>query len=71
MNRFNPKKLQNSKWTATQPSNKERHFIVTSLERDDEDVIIGCVLEAVLTKNAYQMNLEALKDEEQWSLGWK
>ncbi len=60
-----------SRSRATQPSNKERHFIVTSLERDDEDVIIGCILESVLTKNTYQMSLEALKDEEQWSLGWK
>ena len=28
---LNPKKLKHSKWTAVQPHNKEKHFIVTRL----------------------------------------
>jgi len=31
MNRINPKKLQHSKWTAVQPRNKEKHFLVTAV----------------------------------------
>ena len=31
MNRFNPRKLRLSKWTACQPENCEKHFLVTDL----------------------------------------
>lgn len=31
VNKFNPKKLLNSKWTALNPQNKELHFIVVKL----------------------------------------
>ena len=31
MNKVNPKKLLNSKWTAQTPQNKEKHFIVTNI----------------------------------------
>ena len=71
MNRFNPKKLLNSKWTASAPQNKELHFIVTELLRDEDEVITGCVLEAVMTKNSYPMTLSELKNSENWLLGWQ
>ena len=71
MNRFNPNKLLISKWTATKPENKELHFIVTQLIRDDEEIITGCVLESVITKNAYSLGLEELKNAENWLMGWK
>ena len=61
MNRFNPKKLLNSKWTAAQPENKELHFIVIKLIKNEDETITGCVIEAVMTKNNYQLTLEALK----------
>ena len=32
--RLNPRKLLLSKWTAAQPQNRERHFLVTALIRD-------------------------------------
>ena len=37
MNRLNPDKLLQSKWTAVTPKNRERHFIVTRLIRDEQD----------------------------------
>ncbi|MGO1500784.1 MAG: TIGR02450 family Trp-rich protein [Marinobacter sp.] len=40
MNNFNPKKLLNSKWTAVNPVNKEKHFLVTELEINEEDNVV-------------------------------
>ena len=71
MNRFNPKKLLNSKWTATQPANKELHFIVAKLTRDEDENITGCELEAIMTKNSYQMTLAELQNDDNWVIGWK
>jgi len=70
MNRFNPNKLLNSKWTATKPQDKELHFIATKLLRNDDETITGCVLEAVMTKNSYSLTLQELKNAENWLLGW-
>lgn len=70
MNTFNPKKLLNSKWTAVKPVNKERHFIVTELVKD-EDTIIGCVLEAIINHHTYTMQLADLKASDDWQIGWK
>ena len=54
MNRINPEKLLLSKWTALKPENKERHFIITKLLRNDDEKIIACELEAVINKNSYE-----------------
>ena len=70
-NQINPSKLLRSKWTAVKPENKELHFIVTKLIRDDEEVIIACELEAVINKNTYQIDWTLLKDKTQWLMGWK
>lgn len=71
MNKFNPKKLLNSKWTAVNPIGKECHFIVTELLKDDVEKITGCVLEAVINNKTYPTDLALLKDSEQWKIGWK
>ncbi|MBO6198792.1 MAG: TIGR02450 family Trp-rich protein, partial [Psychrobacter sp.] len=42
MNKINPKKLLNSKWTAVKPTNKEKHFLVTEIEFDEEGLVISC-----------------------------
>ena len=31
MNRINPAKLLHSKWTAVEPKNKEKHFLVVEV----------------------------------------
>lgn len=71
MNKINPKKLLNSKWTATTPNNKEKHFIVTEVEFDEEDIVISCCLEAVMSKRATEINWQDLKDSTSWLQGWK
>lgn len=70
MNRINPGKLLMSKWTAVHPQGKERHFLVTRLIRDEDDVIIACELEAVISKNSYEMDWRKLKDDKYWKTGW-
>lgn len=71
MNLINPEKLLHSKWTSTQPKNKELHFIVTKLIRDENDTIIGCELEAVLTRKIYTIDWKCLKEAQQWRFGWQ
>jgi tryptophan-rich hypothetical protein len=70
VNRINPGKLLLSKWTAVHPHGKERHFLVTRLIRDEDDVIIACELEAVISKNSYEMDWRKLKDDKYWKTGW-
>jgi tryptophan-rich hypothetical protein len=67
---INPNKLLLSKWTAQQPKNKERHFIVTELIRDEQETIIACELEAVINKKTYQIDWKTLKDDSRWLMGW-
>ncbi|MEH6455966.1 MAG: TIGR02450 family Trp-rich protein [Cocleimonas sp.] len=70
INRFNPKKLHLSKWTAVSPERKERHFIVSELIKNEDDEIIACNLEAVINKNVYEMDWAELKNKEIWLMGW-
>ena len=39
MNRVNPRKLLQSKWTAVAPAKREKHFIVTEVEFDEDGVV--------------------------------
>jgi tryptophan-rich hypothetical protein len=71
MNRINPDKLLMSKWTATQPRKRERHFLVTRLIRNEDEIIVGCELEAVINKNTYETDWRELQDSDQWIMGWK
>ncbi len=71
MNRINPEKLLLSKWTAVEPVQKERHFIVTRLLRNDDEQITGCELEAVINKNRVEIDWQQLKDQSDWIMGWK
>ncbi|MCS6173538.1 TIGR02450 family Trp-rich protein [Shewanella baltica] len=71
MNKINPKKLLNSKWTAVKPTNKEKHFLVTEIEFDEEGVVISCSIEAVMSKRVIPINWHDLKDEDLWLQGWK
>lgn len=71
MNKINPKKLLNSKWTAVKPTNKEKHFLVTEIEFDEEGVVISCSIEAVMSKRVISINWHDLKDEGLWLQGWK
>ena len=69
--RLNPRKLLLSKWTAAQPQNRERHFLVTELIRDEQDNILGVELQAVLTQRGQQLDWRQLQDSERWLQGWR
>ncbi|MEO7254254.1 MAG: TIGR02450 family Trp-rich protein [Casimicrobium sp.] len=71
--RLNAKKLLLTKWTATKPQNKEKHFIVTRLiEPEVPDAQIELIeLEATYSKRCFTLPWRDLKDETQWLQGWK
>lgn len=71
MNRINPSKLLLSKWTAAQPQNREKHFLVTELFLDEEGTVLDVELQAVLTKRSERLDWQTLKNSDAWILGWK
>ncbi|ROO25339.1 hypothetical protein SAOR_12350 [Salinisphaera orenii MK-B5] len=71
MNAINPNKLAHSKWTAVRPEHKEKHFIVTGLQRDEQDNVVTVVLQAVLTGREFTLAWRELKDQTVWRMGWK
>lgn len=71
MNRINPRKLLLSKWTAAHPQNREKHFLVTELFRDEEGTVLEVELQAVLTKRAERLDWQALQNNAEWLQGWK
>nr|WP_314873284.1 TIGR02450 family Trp-rich protein [uncultured Pseudomonas sp.] len=71
MNRFNPRKLALSKWTARSPQNREKHFIVTQLLCDEEGTPLQVELQAVLTGRSEVFDWQELRDSTRWLLGWK
>ena len=70
-NQINPKKLVSSKWTATKPLDKAKHFLVTEVELDNNGQAINCLLEAVVSKKAISVQWLELKNREHWIQGWK
>ncbi|MFJ2483841.1 TIGR02450 family Trp-rich protein [Pseudomonas sp. NPDC087598] len=71
MNRLNPQKLLLSKWTAALPQNREKHFLVTELFRDENGTVLEVELQAVLTKRTERLDWQSLKNNERWLLGWQ
>lgn len=53
------------------PKQKEKHFIVVEVERDEEGIVIGCQLEAIMSKRVIEMDWRELKGRESWLQGWK
>ena len=70
INPINPKKINLSKWTATQPRNKEKHWLVIKLLRNENEQITGCELEAVINKRVIRIDWRELKDPATWTQGW-
>jgi len=71
VNKINPSKLLNSKWTAVNPKNKEKHFIVSEIEFDEDHAVVSCCIEAVFSKRSWPINWHDLKDDSHWLQGWK
>lgn len=70
MNRLNPNKLLLSKWTAARPLNREKHFLVTELLRDEEGTVREVELQAVLTRRTERFAWQTLQDSATWRTGW-
>jgi tryptophan-rich hypothetical protein len=71
VNQINPRKLLRSKWTAVSPVNKEKHFLITDIEFDEEGVVIQCEIEAVMSKRTQLIDWRQLKKQDVWLQGWK
>ena len=71
MNKVSPKSLLHSKWTRVEVENKEKHFIITKVNVDEEQRISECVIEAVISNNEYAINWRDLKDNQCWKQGWQ
>lgn len=72
MRTLNPRKLLLSKWTATTPVNKEKHFLVTRVLLDEAGrVVEECIIEAVYTRRPQAIDWQSLKDETRWKSGWQ
>lgn len=71
--RLNPRKLLRSKWTAVQPRDKEKHFLVTRLiEPEAPGTEIDYVeLEAVYTGRSRTLRWRELLDGAAWRQGWR
>lgn len=67
----NMKKLLNSKWTANHPKNKEKHFIVIKVNKNDLDpqIVDALIIQAVFTKKEYVIKPLELQSNK-WSIGW-
>lgn len=70
MNKVNPKKLLNSKWTALVPRKKEKHFLVVEVDYDEDGSIAFCIIEAIINKRQAEIDWQKLKDDKVWQQGW-
>ena len=70
MNRFAPGKLRLSKWTARQPREREKHFLVTDLLHDAQGVLLQVELQAVYSRRSEWIDWRTLRDEDRWKPGW-
>ncbi len=71
--RLNPKKLLRSKWTAAQPLNKEKHFIVTKLVEPETPLQAteSIELEALHSRRVLVLPWIELSDRSRWLQGWQ
>ena len=71
MNPVNPKKLLHSKWTAANPEDREKHFLVTEVRPGPDGSPHTCVLEAVHSSREIELEWRDLKDPARWRMGWQ
>ena len=53
------------------PINKEKHFVVSRVEYDEEGLVIECELNAVMSNRFIQIEWSTLKEREVWLQGWQ
>ena len=69
---LSPKKLLHTKWTALEPRNKEKHFLVTKVIEPDPpgSPVVSVEIEAVHSKRARIIGWRELTDVGRWRRGW-
>jgi tryptophan-rich hypothetical protein len=72
VNPVHPKKLLLSKWTATRPVARQKHFLVSKVvQPDDPGAPIEWVeIEAVHSKSVRRIAWRDLRDPSVWRQGW-
>ena len=71
MTPIHPKKLLHSKWTAVTPQRKEKHFMITQVDFDEDGNVEQCIIEAVMTKREEAIDWRELKNNTLWKQGWQ
>lgn len=64
-------KLPGSKWTATRPRQREKHFVVVDWVRNDDGSPTERVeIEAVVTGSVRVLHWRELENTDAWRIGW-
>jgi tryptophan-rich hypothetical protein len=71
-NTLSPKKLLHTKWTAVEPMNKEKHFLVTRVVEPSApgSPVVSVEIEAVHSGRTRLIAWRELKDAARWRRGW-
>ena len=71
-NALSPKRLLHTKWTAVEPRNKEKHFLVTRVIEPEPpgSPVVSVEIEAVHSKRARIIRWRELTDVARWRRGW-
>ncbi len=72
MNPLHPKKLLLTKWTATRPVARQKHFLVSKVvQPDDPGAPVEWVeIEAVHSRSVRRIAWRDLQDASAWRQGW-
>jgi tryptophan-rich hypothetical protein len=71
-NPVNQKKIVGSKWTASRPVDRQKHFIVIDWVRNEDGTPTELIeIEAVLTRNVRVLHWRELGDPAIWRIGWR
>jgi tryptophan-rich hypothetical protein len=73
MNNLSPKKLLLTKWTAVQPIDKQKHFLVSKVivPEPPSEKIEFVEIEAVYSQKTSLIPWRDLTNSELWLQGWK
>ena len=71
-NALSPKKLLHTKWTAAEPRNREKHFLVTKVIEPEPpgSPVVSVEIEAVHSKRVQIIEWRELTDATRWRRGW-
>jgi tryptophan-rich hypothetical protein len=72
LNLIQPKKLLLSKWTASVPIAKNKHFLISKIIQPElpTTTVEWVELEAVYSKAVTRIRWQDLRDDNQWKQGW-